>query len=691
MSYMGLPRVTIAGSFYTDPSTVDNDPSHYDESCTNPSPWQDPGGSHFFSFQDILSGQTANRAFTAPTVTAVIDENGNVVLTDKLVGAAVNSMDTPGGIPNGPFSPAKMIDIDVYQQAVSSIHGFFLKIGFEGISGATTLVGAMDPCSLNSCRFDRVLPTRGWQPWDSYGQDSFGGDTNASGVFQSVLRVPAASWTTNSGSAVLDQLRTKCSQDSAGNLLLSIRMTLDGYQNVSYHPEDFRLGRMAATIGPLLAGDPSQCVAGRWLPGRAYFGGTKAKNYQDADPWNQPSLYGAPFFINQRTSGAFVTIDLSNAITMATPGGPPLDLGNLSLYVGDGSTGVVGAPFQLNDIFYSLGGGVVDLALSEAQAQAAASAPFFLVTSRTDLNGIGAPFNGLPILWQESSTGTWIACNDRNFQLASDQPFQTSAPSLVYMTQWGQPVTDITKLQVGVFPCLQGCGPATVPWSAGYLGNPPSSEGALSYTVTAGAPGKFQILFTPAFDPGARTPELDSMLYFVCAWPTGTPAPANNLNTNCPPQEQMISVVIWQSYTLNTAAAFPEIQQIMKVYDKLFPAMHAKMDLMDEQTFFTFAINPPWFVYYANTPGPTKITLPNGGTIACGSIPYYLTRNAEDPRLMPIMRNLSPNKLLTVLYYCWNLQQQTQPTPPPPHGDQPAVSGPGAGNPHLPPTQNAGK
>ncbi len=72
MSYLDLPRFTISGNFYTDPSTVDNDPSHYDPSCTNPAPWQDPGGTHSFSFQDLLAGQMPNRTFTPPTVSATI-------------------------------------------------------------------------------------------------------------------------------------------------------------------------------------------------------------------------------------------------------------------------------------------------------------------------------------------------------------------------------------------------------------------------------------------------------------------------------------------------------------------------------------------------------------------------------------------------------------------------------------------
>ena len=32
MSYLGLPRLTFAGQFQADPSTVNNDPEHFDPS-----------------------------------------------------------------------------------------------------------------------------------------------------------------------------------------------------------------------------------------------------------------------------------------------------------------------------------------------------------------------------------------------------------------------------------------------------------------------------------------------------------------------------------------------------------------------------------------------------------------------------------------------------------------------------------
>jgi len=264
MSYLGVPRLNIAGSFYTDPSTVDNDPAHYDESCVNPSPWQDPTGSHYFSLQDILAGQAPNRAYTAPKVMGAVDKNGNATAEDPIVGTVVASVDAPGGIAGGPFSPAKMIDLDVYQQAVSSIHGFFLQIPVPGTTDS--IVAAMDPCVLNSCRFDRVLPTRGWQPWDSYGAGSYGGDTNASGVFQSILRVNPANWPEQTNSTILNELRAACMYDLQGNLVLSIRMTLDGYKTSRITQRTSAWGASRRRLDRLCRATPASAFrAAGWL------------------------------------------------------------------------------------------------------------------------------------------------------------------------------------------------------------------------------------------------------------------------------------------------------------------------------------------------------------------------------------------------------------------------------------------
>jgi hypothetical protein len=225
-------------------------------------------------------------------------------------------------------------------------------------------------------------------------------------------------------------------------------------------------------------------------------------------------------------------------------------------------------------------------------------------------------------------------------------------------------VTNSGFLQAGLYPCFKKNGAATVPWPAGYAGDTPGCEKAMRMTLSYLSPGRFQMQIKAVADPGSRTSELDSQLYFLCVWPTGWTPPGSNLSSNIPPQESLISAVIWASYPVNTRPRFAEIVQIFTVYNKLFPAMKARMDLTNHQTLFTFCANPGWG-FFGNLPGPPSYTLPNGGVIQAGAIPYYLTRDIVDPRFMPIMRNLSPNKLLTILYFAYNVQQGLVPPPGP--------------------------
>ena len=229
MSYWHLPRITVLGTFFTDPSTVNNDPTHYRPEVDKPSPWQTPKGKHHFKF-------------TEGVVTSVVDTVGNMVLDgDPLVAAPFSSTDLP--------TPAKIVDLDVYQQGVSKIWGLQIQIV---LPGGNSLVGTMDPPELNNFNPARIVPTRGWQAWDSGQGSSYGDDSDASGVFMNVVRVPSATWPSDSVSPLLAQLRSRASQDPDGNYLLSFRFVCDGYKNVFWEPNSLQ-GRFVGNIGPVLS------------------------------------------------------------------------------------------------------------------------------------------------------------------------------------------------------------------------------------------------------------------------------------------------------------------------------------------------------------------------------------------------------------------------------------------------------
>ena len=269
MSYLDLPRINFFGTFFTNPSTVNNDPSHYDPAVTRPSPWQDPKGMHLFQFTDTM-------------VKAAIDASGTLVTGgDPLIGAKIVSADKP--------VPAKIADLDVYQQGVTQIFGLSLQIT---LSDGSTLTGPMDPPALTSVRFNRVLPTRGWQAWDGYGSGSFGKDTYAVGFFQSPLRFPASQWPAPGTSELLDELRANTITDTDGNILVSFRWVPDSYENVPWN-DKFDTGRVVGTLGPILSENESMYSPGaRWMGSRGLARDDKGNV---TSPWYWPELYDAPF------------------------------------------------------------------------------------------------------------------------------------------------------------------------------------------------------------------------------------------------------------------------------------------------------------------------------------------------------------------------------------------------------------
>ncbi len=625
MSYLDLPRFTFLGKFYTDPSTVNNDPSHYDPKNTKPSPWQDPKGTHSFRLTKV-------------EVTGAMGLEGNLISTgDPLIGAAVY---TPDQAQTNPANPARIVDLDVYQQGTTMLFGLTIDISI----GGQVLTGSVDTPVLNSMRFTRVLPTRGWQDWDGYGSSSFGGDTYAVGYFRSVMRVDPTTWPT--GSPLLDALKSKAITDSKGNILLSLRLVLDNYQNVPWH-DDFRTGRVLGTIGPVL--DPEESVQApgpRWLNARPID--------TDTAPWYFPYFYGAPFQVATRDGGVnTIVIDMANAVALESPGGPPVDLGDLMVQIGNGQSGLIG-PFQANDNLYTALGGIIEMPLTQTQFDARRQ-PVSIQTSIQDIGG--------PALWNEDPSGLWFAAEDRSIRMTSEpDSSQRTWSGRVKVTQWGDPAPNV---QLGVVPVsvVKGTKGATVPWSAGYEGNTLHADGALKASVgPSDANGWATVGLEVLRDPGSRTEQLDSQLYFVALYNLQNPPP--NLMQAPAAQEQQISTVVWASYPVNENPDWPEIQAMMAPYDKLYPAMSDKIMLSDPHAFQTFATNPPWSIPGRPPiyPGRQPYKLPNGNVIDRGAIPQFMTLPIDDSLFMPISRDLSPNKTLTVLYFIYKLCQQFPPT-----------------------------
>jgi hypothetical protein len=113
----------------------------------------------------------------------------------------------------------------------------------------------------------------------------------------------------------------------------------------------------------------------------------------------------------------------------------------------------------------------------------------------------------------------------------------------------------------------------------------------------------------------------------------------------------MISCKVFSQYTVNQNPGWQEIQSMMAPYMKLYPGMKKYIDLSNEHTFTIFSKNPPWVAYGENNAGPLGIQ--------AGAIAYYMSRELDDPRFMPVSRDLSDAKTLTIMYFIKKLQSQS--------------------------------
>lgn len=629
MSYLDIPRIHFGGRFFTDPSTVNNDPSHYDPDVTNPSPWQTPLGQHRFEFLNC-------------TINSVMGPSG-FVHNDPLVGTPITTVVSPShdeedgsqrqataaaGKPNpAAISPAKIVDLDVYQQGISTIYGLKITIAV----GSVSVTGIADPTSLNQCWFNCVLPTRSWQDAD-YDMDSFGGDMNAAGWFQTVLRIDKTDWP-QSASGILNQLQSKTIQVN-GQYLLSLKFVLDGFRNV---PQDkmFLTGRITGTLGPVFANEPLYNPGQRWMLPRSS---------SKSDPWNFPTFNDCPYKIDKQRNK--LVIDLANSICRQTAGGDPVDLGQLDAVITNTSPGdqVIGS-VDYSGFAYINNAQIAELDITPQQISLLQNGDLQLVTSRRDI--------GERKVLLESEIAIHAAVEQRCIRMEGYKG--TTASSKVYISKDAAP---LQGKQLKVFIESTHGGMPGVTAGPNDPGNTPQAEGAITAAITpSDANGWATLTITVQKDPGYRTVELDGQLYFIIVFDPDVPQP--DWSKVAPPQDQMISCKVFSQYPVNTNPSWDEIENMMAPFMKLYPSMRNRINLTDPATFKIFANNPIWLAYNE----PLGYSGPLG--LKAGAIPYYMSRDFDDPRYMPLSRDLSANKLMTLFHYCKNLQSVPgdQPTP----------------------------
>lgn len=232
MSYLNSPRLTFSGQFQADPSTVNNDPTHYNNQTFQPdfqqwgqgatNGWWNPEGTGSWRF---LSCKVQQVTYLDGTSTSNPEE-------DPVIGMTL--MDSNQKV------AGKIVDLDSQQQMVSALWGLMVRL----VSGEKELIKS----DYEVASFTNIWMNRA---------PELGGDTRAAAIFQSTLT--NISWNLEScDSRYLNELY-KVSKDR-----LSIQFTTDLYDMDRSSPA-FTIGRIVGSIGPYFEGEPTYFTQGRPL------------------------------------------------------------------------------------------------------------------------------------------------------------------------------------------------------------------------------------------------------------------------------------------------------------------------------------------------------------------------------------------------------------------------------------------
>jgi hypothetical protein len=511
MSYLDCPRFHFAGTFFSDPSTVNNDPNHYDNDAFDRTSgwdpaldgWWNPEGRHAFRFEGV-------------TVRSAVGSDGAPVAGDPVVGLRF--------VTRG-LVPAKMVDLDTDQQLVSTIFG--LDVALVDGAGNILVEGAMEPAPFT----------------DIWRRGSAGsGDEAASATYQSTLEV--LTWGDVSSSPFLEELR-----EAVGDGLLSIKFTTDGYSMRSTGPGGaanprFRRGRIVGTVGAAGAGEPRHTVVGRQF-------GSEVFPFGSATPGFRPSA-GINYFpaIVDAAAGK-VRLDLGNALPAAQAGGATQDIGALTLecQADDGSVTEIGSIDYRDAGWYETTAGVVDLpagrALSDAEAERVADGRLRLVARRP-----GAP----PRVVEEAPVHVRADAFVARLDPGDEWVVR------LHVSRRGQP---LAGAQVNLFLLLPALPPGAE-FPVDGLSVPDTvttdADGVAEATLVAADPGTSRFFYS-----GDPREHVDGQVYLVGYQVDGIdpPNPSN-----------MLSVLVWNTFVVDGPVTWHgSMREVLTQYGNLYPWM----------------------------------------------------------------------------------------------------------------------
>ncbi|MGH9279496.1 MAG: hypothetical protein ACRD12_15515, partial [Acidimicrobiales bacterium] len=586
MSYLDPPRLHFAGTFQAAPSTVNNDPQHYDTATFDPadreSSWNPRGDAVW-----RLLGCTVTEAVMADGSPAAGD--------DEVRGLAVADSDRAVS--------AKLVDLDPQQQLVSMIFG--LEVRLVTADGATWLRGRFRPAPFADI-------------WDR--AKGGGGDIGAGAMYQSVLT--DLEWGDGAaGSPFLTELR----EAAAGTGRLSIKFNVDGY-NLDIRSPEFTRGRITGTIGPAGAGEPEHFVRGR------QFMATVAPQSGFFTPAGKIN-----FCVASVDEGrGKVIVDLGNALPATAPGGPMVNLGDLSVVCplppppGQQqprrlTVGKVRAATYTAANWLESRAGVVELptdrSLTADELEDVSSNDLLILRT----NEQGQPALGIA----ESPGGVYVRADQFVFRLDAGE----EAGARLYATVRGRPYAGARVITVFDPSQLQGGGPAPdVATPVDAVEYPvrvvTDDEGLAALPIRAGDPG------TPRGYLDGQVYGLRPVLEETIYSPAG-PYPFN--------QWTFISLLVWDAFVAEDPPTWHgSMRAIFQQYFNLYPVMDRMLDLSS----------------YGSVCDRADIL-----RLAFGL-------GADDPNSMPVTRDLSTPKRTAILRWLTDVGPDGKPL----EGEAPPVA-----------------
>ena len=237
MSYLSVPRLHFFGEFLANPSTINNQASHYRTAPpsyptfppTVPANsqgvlWNPMGVAKF-----MLKGKNVNDTpLSGCTIQSVMPSHGALVDSakqDVLVGASIQSSNEP--------ATAKIVDLDPDQQLVTELFGLQLQLVFaDGTSGF----------AMQEEEF-LVVPNLT--------------DFAGSGVFESAIAAEQIVWNPNASSPLFQQFQEACQEYG-----ISVKFLLGNYNTDESSPK-FTFGTIVGALGPALPEEPVRSSVGR--------------------------------------------------------------------------------------------------------------------------------------------------------------------------------------------------------------------------------------------------------------------------------------------------------------------------------------------------------------------------------------------------------------------------------------------